>query len=354
MLFDPLTLRGLTVRNRIAMSAMCQYMSHDGFATDWHLVHLGSRAVGGAGIVFTEAAAVEPRGRISQYDLGIWNDEHVEMLERVNRFVESQGAAGALQLAHSGRKGSVGPPWDRRGWVEPKDGGWVPLAPTAEKDMPHYPLPHAIDRGEIAEMVHAFREAARRGDDAGFAIIEIHAAHGYLLHEFLTPLANKREDEYGGSFENRTRFLFEVTDAVRSAWPESKPLFVRISATDWEPSGWTIEESIELARLLVQRGADVIDVSSAGIGRSPLEHAAQGALYQVPFSERIRREANVKTMAVGMITTGAQAESVIASGAADLVAIGRRSLGDPYFPYRAARELGAAFPLPKPYIRAMI
>jgi 2,4-dienoyl-CoA reductase-like NADH-dependent reductase (Old Yellow Enzyme family) len=353
-LFEPLTLRGITVRNRIVMSPMCQYSSVDGFATDWHLVHLGSRAVGGAGIVFTEAAAVEPRGRISQLDLGIWKDEHVEMLARVSRFVESQGAHAALQLAHSGRKGSVGPPWDRRGWVEPKDGGWVPLAPTAEKDMPHYPMPHALERSEIAGMVRAFAEGARRADAAGFAIAEIHAAHGYLLHEFLTPLANKRDDDYGGSFENRTRFLLETTDAVRAVWPERKPLFVRISATDWEQGGWTVEDSVVLARMLTERGVDVIDVSSAGIGRSPLESAAAGPLYQVPFAERVRREAGVTTMAVGIITTGTEAEAILAKGAADLVAVGRRVLGDPYFAYRAAREIGVEVALPKPYIRAMI
>jgi 2,4-dienoyl-CoA reductase-like NADH-dependent reductase (Old Yellow Enzyme family) len=354
-LFEPLTLRGITVRNRIAVSAMCQYSSEDGFASDWHLVHLGSRAVGGAGIVFTEAAAVEPRGRISQLDLGIWKDEHVEMLARVNRFVEAQGARAALQLAHSGRKGSVGPPWDRtRGWVEPASGGWVPLAPSAEKDMPHYPLPHALERSEIAEMVRAFAAGARRADEAGFAIAEIHAAHGYLLHTFLTPLANHRTDDYGGSYENRTRFLLETTEAVRAVWPERKPLMVRISAIDWDPDGWTIEQSVDLARLLAARGVDVIDVSSAGIGRSPLESAAQAPLYQVPFSERIRREAGVKTMAVGLITTGREAESVIAQGRADLVAIGRKSLGDPYFPYRAAHEIGTELAWPRQYRRATV
>jgi len=354
-LFEPLTLREITVRNRIVTSPMCQYSSEDGFATDWHLVHLGSRAVGGAGIVFTEAAAVEPRGRISQLDLGIWKDEHIEMLARVNRFVEAQGAVAALQLAHSGRKGSVGPPWDRtRGWVEPSDGGWVPLAPTAEKDMPHYPLPHALERDEIATMVRAFAEGARRADAAGFAIAEIHAAHGYLLHEFLTPLANRRTDDYGGSYENRTRFLLETTDAVRAVWPERKPLFLRLSAIDWAEGGWTIEESVAVSRTLAARGVDVIDVTSAGIGRSPLESAAQAPLYQVPFSERIRREAQVKTMAVGLITTGKEAESVIAEGHADLVAIGRKTLADPYFPYRAAHEIGVELAWPRQYRRATL
>jgi 2,4-dienoyl-CoA reductase-like NADH-dependent reductase (Old Yellow Enzyme family) len=354
-LFDPLTLRGITVRNRIAVSPMCQYSSEDGFASDWHLVHLGSRAVGGAGIVFTEAAAVEPRGRISQLDLGIWKDEHIEMLARVNRFVEAQGAYAALQLAHAGRKGSVGPPWDRtRGWVEPKDGGWVPVAPSAEKDMPHYPLPQALERSEIAQLVRAFADGARRADAAGFAIAEIHAAHGYLLHEFLTPLANHRTDDYGGSFENRIRFLLETTDAVRAVWPERKPLFVRLSAIDWDENGWTLEESVELARILAAHGVDVIDVTSAGIGRSPLEMAAQAPLYQVPFAERVRREAGVKTMAVGMITLGREAESIVADGRADLVAIGRKALGDPYLPYRMAREIGVELAWPRQYRRAVL
>jgi 2,4-dienoyl-CoA reductase-like NADH-dependent reductase (Old Yellow Enzyme family) len=354
-LFEPLALRDVTVRNRIVTSPMCQYSSEDGFATDWHLVHLGSRAVGGAGIVFTEAAAVEPRGRISQLDLGIWKDEHVEMLARVNRFVEAQGSCAALQLAHAGRKGSVGPPWDRvRGWVEPANGGWVPVAPTAEKDMPHYPVPHALERSEIAEMVRAFADAARRADAAGFAIVEIHAAHGYLLHEFLSPLSNQRTDDYGSSYENRIRFLLETTDAVRATWPERKPLFLRLSAVDWYDGGWSIEDSVDLARRLRAHGVDVIDVTSAGIGRSPLESAAQAPLYQVPFSERIRNDAKVKTMAVGLINNGKDAESVIAQGRADLVAIGRKTLGDPYFPYRAAHEIGADLAWPRQYRRALV
>jgi 2,4-dienoyl-CoA reductase-like NADH-dependent reductase (Old Yellow Enzyme family) len=353
-LFEPLALRGVTVRNRIVVSPMCMYASENGFAADWHLVHLGSRAVGGAGIVFTEAAAVEPRGRISRLDLGIWLDEHVEMLARVNRFIESHGAVGALQLAHSGRKGSVGPPWERRGWVEPENGGWVPLAPSAERDMPHYPLPHELTVAEIGEQIDAFAQATRRAAQAGFGIVEIHAAHGYLLHTFMTPLANHRTDAYGGSFENRVRFLLEVTDAVRAVWPAEKPLFTRISATDWEPGGWTIDDSVRLAPLLAQRGVDVIDVSTAGIGRSPLESAAQAPGYQVPFAARIRRDTGVKTMAVGLILSGAAANAVIADGSADLVALGRMALGEPYFPYRAARELGVELKWPEHYRRAIL
>jgi 2,4-dienoyl-CoA reductase-like NADH-dependent reductase (Old Yellow Enzyme family) len=354
-LFEPLDLRNVRVRNRLVVSPMCMYSSTDGFATDWHLVHLGSRATGGAGIVFTEAAAVEPRGRISQLDLGIWRDEHVEQLARVNAFVESQGAVAALQLAHAGRKGSVGPPWDRtRGWVEPERGGWVPVAPTEERDMPHYPVPHALDLAEIHEHVALFEAAAVRAAAAGFGIVEVHAAHGYLLHEFLSPLANKRTDAYGGSFENRARFLLEVTTAVRRVWPDGKPLFVRISATDWESGGWSLDDSVRLATLLAERGVDVIDVSSAGIGRSPLELAAQSPGYQVPFAERIRRECGVKTMAVGQILSGAAANDVIAGGHADLVAIGRLALGEPYFAYHAARELGVELPWPDRYRRATL
>ncbi|HXF33583.1 MAG TPA: NADH:flavin oxidoreductase/NADH oxidase [Candidatus Acidoferrales bacterium] len=353
-LFEPLKLRSITLRNRIVVSPMCQYSSTDGFANDWHLVHLGSRAVGGAGLVFTEAAAVEPRGRISQLDLGIWNDAHIEALERINRFIEAQGALAATQLAHSGRKGSVGPPWDRRGWVPPEEGGWFPVAPTSRRDMPHYPLPEALSVEEIRDIVDAFAMAARRSDEAGFAVTEIHAAHGYLLHEFLSPLSNQRTDFYGGSFTNRVRFLLDVTDAVRDVWPQGKPLFVRISATDWEDGGWTIEESVELAKLLAAHGVDVIDVTSGGVGRSPLDQPAEAPLYQVPLSGRIRREASVKTVAVGMITSAAEAESVLAQGAADLVAIGRRSLGDPYFPYRAAHGLSMALHWPPQYRRAMV
>jgi 2,4-dienoyl-CoA reductase-like NADH-dependent reductase (Old Yellow Enzyme family) len=353
-LFEPLTIRDVTLRNRIMVSPMCQYSSQNGFASDWHLVHLGSRAVGGAGLVFTEAAAVEPRGRISPLDLGIWSDEHIEMLARVNAFVEAQGSIGGTQLAHSGRKGSVGPPWSEpRGWVSPENGGWEPVAPTAEKDMPYYPLPHALDANEIAIIVEQFAEAARRSDEAGFKITEIHAAHGYLLHEFLSPLSNKRDDAYGGSFDNRIRFLLEVIDAVRRAWPENKPLFLRMSATDWDPAGWSVGDSVELAKRVKTRGVDLIDVTSAGIGSSPLANAAQAPLYQVPFAEQIRREAGVPTAAVGVIATGAEAESVLTSGAADLVAVGRRFLSDPHFAYRAAHELGETLAWPRQYRRAL-
>jgi 2,4-dienoyl-CoA reductase-like NADH-dependent reductase (Old Yellow Enzyme family) len=276
------------------------------------------------------------------------------MLARVNRFIESQGAVAATQLAHSGRKGSVGPPWDRTGWVPPERGGWIPVAPSPVRDMPHYPLPHALSPAEIAEMVGSFAAAARRSDAAGYAITEIHAAHGYLLHEFLSPLSNSRDDAYGGSFANRCRFLFEVTDAVRAAWPERKPLFVRISATDWDDRGWSLDDSVELSKALAARGADMIGVSSGGVGHSPLEHASQAPLYQVPFSERIRREAGVMTCAVGLINTGSDAEAVLAGGGADLVAIGRKYLADTALPYRMAHEIGADLAWPEPYRRALL
>jgi 2,4-dienoyl-CoA reductase-like NADH-dependent reductase (Old Yellow Enzyme family) len=344
----------VTVRNRIVFAPVCQYSSVDGFASDWHLVHLGSRAVGGAGLVFTEAAAVEPEGRISQHDLGIWKDAHVEKLAQVTRFIEGQGAVGAIQLAHAGRKASVGPVWDRSGWIPPEQGGWIPLAPSPIRDMPRYPLPHELAVPEIAEIVRAHAAAALRSDAAGFGFVEIHAAHGYLLHQFLSPLSNTRSDAYGGSFENRCRFLIEATDAVRAAWPQRKPLIVRISATDWDERGWTMEESVELSRSLKVRGADMISITSGGVGFSRLEREAHAPLYQVPFAARVRREAGVPTMAVGYINTGADAAAVIAEGHADLVAVARKYLGDSSLPHRMAQELGVELPWPLPYQRAFI
>lgn len=350
-LFEAFAIRGVTLRNRIVVSPMCMYSSEDGFATDWHLAHYGSRAYAGAGLVFLEAAAVEPRGRISALDLGIWKDEHVEGIARVNRFIEEQGALAATQLAHSGRKGSVGPPWDRHGWVTPEQGGWIPVAPSPVRDAPRYPLPHELSLDEIAQHVQLFADGARRSDEAGVAITEIHAAHGYLLHEFLSPLSNRRTDRYGGTFENRIRFLLEVTDAVRAAWPERKPLFVRISAVDWDDGGWRMEDSIALARLLRDRGVDLIDVTSGGVGGSPLDQE-ESPLYQVPFAETIKREAGVLTGAVGLINTGRDAEAIVAGGRADLVAVARLSLGDPHFIFEWAREIGAELPWPHKYRRA--
>lgn len=353
-LFEPLTLRGVTLRNRIVVAPMCQYSSRDGFASDWHLVHLGSRAVGGAGLVFTEAAAVEPKGRISQHDLGIWNDEHVEKLTQVTGFIAQHGAGSAIQLAHSGRKGSVGPPWDRTGWVPPEKGGWTPVAPSPLRDTPRYPMPAELTTAEIAELVRAFAAGARRADAAGFDIAEIHAAHGYLLHEFLSPLSNARSDAYGGSLENRCRFVLEVAAAVRAVWPERKPLLVRISGTDWIEGGWTIEESVELSRWLKAGGVDMVSVSSGGVGLSAFSSAEAKPLFQVPLASRVRREADVPTMAVGIINNGPAADSVVAEGHADLVAIARKYLGDPSLPYRFARELGVELAWPPQYRLAIV
>lgn len=354
-LFEPLSIRTIELRNRIVVSPMCQYSSTDGFADDWHLVHLGSRSVGGAGLIFTEASAVDERGRISPLDLGIWKDEHVEMLARITRFVRSQGAHIAIQLSHAGRKASIGPPWaGKRGWISEQDGGWIPLAPTTQPITDDYGIPHALTKNEIQQVVKAFADGARRSLEAGFSVVEIHAAHGYLIHEFLSPLCNTRTDEYGGPFENRVRLLIEITKAVRSVWPEHLPLFVRISVTDWAPDGWSVDESVELAKRLKPLGVDAIDCTSGGVIRWATQEAAEAPLYQVPFARRIRHEADMVTVAVGGITTAEQAESVIGEGSADLVALARRLLGDPYFPLRAAHELTGHSDLPLPYKRAIL
>lgn len=346
-LFQPLTLRGLTLANRIIVSPMCEYSSDEGFATDWHVVHLGSRAVGGAGLVMTEATAVTPEGRISPQDLGIWRDAHVETLSRVTHFIRSQKRASGVQLAHAGRKGSTRRPWDGQGAVE---GGWQPVAPTTAAFADAYPVPRALDAQGLAEIVDAFGAAARRALAAGFDVVEVHAAHGYLLHEFLSPLSNTRDDGYGGSFDNRTRLCLEVVDAVRAVWPERLPVFVRLSATDWVDGGWDIEQSIELARRLEARGVDLIDCSSGGnvaTARIPI-----GPGYQVSFAERIRREAMIPTGAVGLITDAVQANTIVAEGQADCVLLAREMLRDPYWPLRTARELGVPIDWPAQYLRA--
>src|SRR4051794_12469268 len=299
-LFDPLAIRDLNFANRVFVSPMCQYSSQDGYATDWHLVHLGSRAVGGAGLILTEATAVLPEGRISPQDLGIWADGHIEMLSRIARFVHAQGSIAGMQLAHAGRKASTRRPWEPSGTVPETQGGWENVvAPSALRFADNYLLPQALTRDGIEEVITAFAAAARRACQAGFRVIEIHAAHGYLIHEFLSPLSNQRDDAYGGSFENRTRFCREIVAAVRSSWPERAPLFVRISATDWVDGGWDIEQSIELARRLKQLGVDLIDCSSGG--SVPHPNIPVGPGYQTPFAQRIRREAEIMTGAVGMI-----------------------------------------------------
>ena len=350
-LFSPFKLRSVEFSNRIGVSPMCQYSSQDGFATDWHLVHLGSRAQGGAGLVMLEAAAVTPEGRISPGDLGIWKDEHIPELRRIAEFVHSQGARTGMQLAHAGRKASTASPFAGHGLVLPADGGWQPVAPSAIAFAPtDYAVPTALDYAGITAVVEAFRNAARRALEAGFDFVEIHAAHGYLLHQFLSPLANQRADEYGGSFENRARLTLEVVDAVRGEWPEHLPLFVRISATDWAEGGWNPDDSVALARLMRAHGVDLVDVSSGGMVpgvKIPLEPG-----YQVSFAGRIRREAGVAAAAVGLITEPEQANVIIAEGEADLVFLARAELRDPYWPVHAAAALGEKASWPVQYLRA--
>lgn len=351
-LFEPLTIRGVTLRNRIAVSPMCEYSSTDGFANLWHTVHLGSRAVGGAALVFTEAAAVSPEGRISPADLGIYRDEHVPKLKEIVEFIHAHGAVAGMQLAHAGFKASTAPPWDGGGPVAPEAGGWERiLAPGATAFQPGWIVPHALESGEIAQVVEQFAAAARRALAAGFRVLEIHAAHGYLLHEFLSPIVNRRDDAYGGSFENRTRMLREVVQAVRAVMPDDLPLFVRISASDWVEGGWTVEGSAALARDLKPLGVDLIDASSGGI--VPNAKIALGPGYQVPFARYIREYASIATGAVGLITQPQQAEDIIASASADIVLLARELLRQPNWPLLAAAELGVDVPYwPKQYLRA--
>jgi 2,4-dienoyl-CoA reductase-like NADH-dependent reductase (Old Yellow Enzyme family) len=349
-LFEPLALRGVVMKNRIVVSPMCQYSSREGFANDWHLVHLGTRAVGGAALVMTEATAVTPEGRISPADLGIWNDAHVEGLGRCTRFIREQGAAAGIQLAHAGRKASTAPPWDGGGLVTVDEGGWWPVAPSPVPFRPGDPAPLALGPAGIAATIEAFAAAAERALAAGFQVIELHAAHGYLLHEFLSPLSNQRDDEYGGGFDNRIRLVLEVTRAVRAVWPADSPLFVRISATDWAEGGWDLEQSVELCRRLVPLGVDLVDCSSGGL--VPGVRIPSGPGYQVGFAERIRREAGVLTGAVGLITSPAQADAIVAEERADVVLLARQLLRDPYWPLRAAKALGVPASWPVQYLRA--
>jgi 2,4-dienoyl-CoA reductase-like NADH-dependent reductase (Old Yellow Enzyme family) len=329
---------------------MCQYSSVEGFANDWHLVHLGSRAVGGAGLVLTEAAAVTAMGRISPHDLGIYDDGHVAGLARIVRFIHGQQTLAGIQLAHAGRKGSTRRPWDGGGAVPPDAGGWEPVGPTDEPFASNYPVPCALTAPEIARIVAAFRAGAERALEAGFDVIELHAAHGYLIHEFLSPLVNTRSDEYGGSLKNRARLCFEIVDAIRAVWPQKRPLFVRISATDWKPGGWDLDEAVELARELRGRGVDLIDCSSGGAVHD--QQIVVGPGYQVPFAERIRRDAAIATGAVGLITQPAQADAIIRSGQADIVLLARELLRDPFWPLHAADALDQAVPWPPQYLRA--
>lgn len=350
-LFEPLVLRDVRLSNRLVVSPMCQYSSDDGFANDWHLVHLGSRAVGRAGLVFTEATAVLPEGRISPQDLGIWKDDHVEMLARIVRFIDGQGSVAAMQLAHAGFKASTAQPWLGGGSIEIEDGGWRPVyAPGAIPFSKDSIVPEALDRPGIQRIVKAFAGAAKRALDAGFRVIEIHAAHGYLIHEFLSPVTNKRTDEYGGAFENRTRFLRETIEAVRKVWRDNLPLFLRISSTDWVEGGWTPEDSVALAKMVKPLGVDLIDCSSGGI--VPGTKIPAGPGYQAPFARKIRREGGIPTGAVGLITEARQAESILAEGSADLVLMARQFLRDPYLPLHAAKELGTEIEWPVQYVGA--
>jgi 2,4-dienoyl-CoA reductase-like NADH-dependent reductase (Old Yellow Enzyme family) len=356
-LLQPLALREVCLGNRVVVSPMCQYSceARDGLATDWHLVHLGARAVGGAGLIFTEAAAVSPEGRISPQDLGFWSDRHAEALERVRLFCQQQGAAMGVQLAHAGRKASTHRPWEAGLGITDAEGGWAPLGPGPEPHADGYRVPRALATEEIEPLVvRPFAEAAERADRFGYDVVEIHAAHGYLLHEFLSPLANHRQDGYGGPFENRVRVLLDVVDAVRGCWPERKPLFVRISASDWVAGAWSIEDSVRLAPLLRARGVDVIDCSSGGV--STAQQVPTGPGYQVPFAERIRLEAGVLTAAVGLITEAEQAEHILEQEQADLIVMARELLRSPYFPLHAASALGASdgAPWPIQYERARL
>ncbi len=351
-LFEPLTIRSVTLRNRIAVSPMCQYSCEDGLANDWHFVHLGSRAVGGAAVVFCEATAVLRDARISPQDLGIWSDRHAEALARIVQFIHQQGSLAGIQLAHAGRKASIYRTWSpKQGAVSPSDGGWTNVvAPSAIKFQENYPQPREISREEIRAVTEAFAAAARRARAAGFDIVEIHAAHGYLIHEFLSPFSNRRTDDYGGSLENRTRLAREVASAIRAVWPESQPLFMRISATDWKDGGWDPDQSVELARQVKRLGVDLMDCSSGGV--IPNVEIPVGPGYQTKFAEKIRREAGILTGSVGMITEPAQADHIIRTGQADVVLLAREMLRDPYWPLRAARELGQPASWPAQYHRA--
>lgn len=350
VLFEPLPQRALTFRNRIVVSPMCQYSARDGLPDAWHLVHLGSRAAGGAGVVMAEATAVSPEGRISPEDTGLWNEAQVAAWRPVTDFIAARGAVPAIQLAHAGRKASTWAPRRGRGAVPVVEGGWEVVGATDAAYDSAYPVPRALDEAGLEQVVDDFRAAALRALEAGFTLIELHAAHGYLLHQFLSPLTNTRTDGWGGAFENRARLVLEVTAAVRAVWPDELPLWVRLSATDWASGGWDLAQSIRLSERLQALGVDLIDVSSGGL--VPWQEIEVVPGYQVPFAAGIRREAGIATGAVGLITTPRQAEAILAAGDADVVLLARELLRDPYFPQRAAHALGAEVPAPVQYLRA--
>ena len=350
LLFEPLEIRGVTLKNRIMVSPMCEYSSQDGFANDWHLVHLGSRAVGGAGLVLTEATAVSPEGRISPDDLGIWKNEHIEFLKRITKFISGQGSVPGIQLAHAGRKASHSSPWKGNKPLKKDEGGWQVVAPSAIAYKDGDLMPKELSESNIQQIIKDFATAAERSLEAGFKIIEIHAAHGYLINEFLSPLSNKRTDQYGGSFEKRVRFLTDIINAIRKVVGEDVPMFVRISASDWVDGGWTVDDSVSLARVLQDIGIDLIDCSSGGL--SPEQKISVGPLYQVPFAEKIKKETGILTGAVGMITSATEGESILKNKQADLVIIARQLLREPYFPLHAAKELDNDIAWPVQYERA--
>ena len=353
LLFSPLSIKKITLKNRIVISPMCQYSAIDGFANDWHLVHLGSRATGGAGLIIQEATAVSPEARISPSDLGIWKDQHIQKLKQINEFIVSQNSIPGIQLAHAGRKASVSAPWEGNKKLDFAQGGWQTVAPSAipyHEDEPF--LPEALDKNGIQKVVSDFKAATKRAVEAGYQVLEIHGAHGYLLHQFLSPLTNTRMDEYGGIFENRIRFTLEILEAVQSEWPSDLPLFVRISATDWAEGGWSPEESVRLSAILKEKGVDLIDVSSGGLVSNqqiPLQPN-----YQVPFAEKIKNEAHILTGAVGLITEAAQAEEILQNNQADLVLFARESLRNPNLPLDFAKDLNEDILWPKQYARAKV
>lgn len=349
-LFSPLKIKEITVKNRIVVSPMCQYSAVDGFANNWHLVHLGSRAVGGAGLIFTEAVAVSPEGRISPDDLGLYKEEHVDFLKNITSFLEEQGAVPGIQIAHAGRKGSSYPEWKGKGAVPIEDGGWIPLAPSAISFADNYATPTALSLEDIERIKKDFVTAAERSIKAGFKVLEIHGAHGYLIHQFLSPLSNQRDDQYGGSFDNRIRFLLETLEGVQNVWPKEWPLFVRISATDWVEGGWNENESVQLAKILQEKGVDAIDVSTGGT--VPDAKIPVGAGYQLPFASLIKHNSDLIVGTVGLITDAAQAETILVNKDADLVFMARELLRDPYFPLHAAKEVHEDIAWPNQYRRA--
>jgi len=351
-LLSPLIIKEITFRNRIAISPMCQYSAENGFANDWHLVHYGSRAVGGASLIIQEATAVSPEGRISPGDLGLYNEEHIEMLQKITSFIHQHGSVAGIQLAHAGRKAGCAKPWDGGRQLKENEGGWTTVAPSAIAFNPEDDAPQSLDTDGIKKIIADFKTAAQRAVQAGYKLIEIHAAHGYLIHQFFSPLSNHRTDNYGGNFENRTRLLLEIVKAIQTVWPQNLPLFVRISATDWAEGGWNIDEAVQLSSILKQNGVDLVDCSSGGM--VPGVKIPLGPGYQVAFAEHIKKKSGILTGAVGLITEAQQAEDILMNGQADLIIIARASLRDPYFALHAAHILGDDTEWPLQYVRAKL